>query len=101
MKNFIEALKKWKNFSGKTDRKSFWLFFLILNLFIIPVGIIEHLINIENLNEIYFLLVIVPYFTIGFRRLNDAGFNRWLFLIPFVGLILATFPSKKQQNTTE
>jgi uncharacterized membrane protein YhaH (DUF805 family) len=39
--------------------------------------------------------MIIPYMAIGFRRLNDAGINKFLFLIPFVGLILAVYPSKK------
>ncbi|MDG2357014.1 MAG: DUF805 domain-containing protein [Polaribacter sp.] len=96
MKYFIEGLKKWRDFSGKTDRKSFWMFFLIFNLLVIPFGIVGKLINIGNLSKIYMLLTFIPFIAIGFRRLNDTGKNRFLFLIPIVNLILAAEPSKEK-----
>lgn len=101
MKDFINAIKKWNDFSGKTSLKSFWLFFLIFSLTGIPIGFIRSYFNVDYLNTVYFTLMLIPYTAIGFRRLNDAGINRFLFLIPFVGLILATFPSKKPDKQTK
>tara|TARA_B110000046_G_scaffold93714_1_gene101649 strand:+ start:536 stop:835 length:300 start_codon:yes stop_codon:yes gene_type:complete len=95
MKYFIRALKKWNDFKGNTDLKSFWMFFLIFSLMAFPIGFIRSLINFEHLFNIYLVIMLIPYIAIGFRRLNDAGINKYLFLIPFVGLILAVFPSKK------
>jgi uncharacterized membrane protein YhaH (DUF805 family) len=95
MKYFINAIKKWNDFTGKTDLKSFWMFFLIFSLLGFPIGFIRSLINFEQLFTVYIILMLVPYFAIGFRRLNDAGINKFLFLIPFIGLILAVFPSKE------
>ncbi|WP_046759203.1 DUF805 domain-containing protein [Kordia jejudonensis] len=95
MNYFIEAVKEWNNFSGKTDLKSFWMFFLIFSLLGFPIGFIRSLINFEYLFNIYLIIMIIPYVAIGFRRLNDAGINKFLFLIPIVGLILAVFPSEK------
>jgi uncharacterized membrane protein YhaH (DUF805 family) len=40
----------------------------------------------------------LPLITLGFRRLNDAGYNKWLFLIPIAGVLLATTP---QDNKAE
>ncbi|MDN3494279.1 DUF805 domain-containing protein [Winogradskyella bathintestinalis] len=94
MKYFIKALRKWNDFSGKTDLKSFWMFFLFFSLSAIPIGIIRALTGFEHLFTIYSTIMLIPYAAIGFRRLNDAGLNRFLFLIPFVNLILAVFPSK-------
>ena len=94
MKYFIEAIKNWNNFKGKTDLKKFWIFFLVFSLMGIPIGFIQSKIGFEYLNIIYLLLMLTPFIAIGFRRLNDAGINRFLFLIPFVGLILALYPSK-------
>lgn len=96
MKYFIEALRKWKDFEGKSSLNEFWIFFLIFSLLGFPIGFIRSLINFEHLNTIYLLIMIVPFAAIGFRRLNDAGINRYLFLIPFVNLILAVFPSKTE-----
>lgn len=61
----------------------------------IPIGFIKSWTGFDQLNIVYLLVMIIPYMAIGFRRLNDAGINRFLFLIPFVGLILAVFPSKE------
>lgn len=94
MKYFINAITRWNDFSGKTDIKSFWIFFLIFSLMGFPIGFIRSLIDFEYLFTIYIVIMIIPYMAIGFRRLNDAGINKFLFLIPFVGLILAVFPSK-------
>lgn len=99
MKYFIEAIKKWNDFSGKTNLKSFWAFFLIFSLLGFPIGFIKSLIGFEYLFKIYSTLMLIPFVAAGFRRLNDAGFNKFLFLIPFVNLILAIFPSKNSVNS--
>lgn len=98
MKYFIEALKRWNDFSGKTNLKSFWIFFLVFSLLGFPIGFIRSLTGFEHLFTIYSTLMLVPFAAAGFRRLNDAGINRFLFLIPFVNLILAVFPSKNKLN---
>ena len=94
MKYFIEALKRWNDFSGKTDLKSFWVFFLIFTVLAFPIGFIRSLIGFEYLFTIYSTIMLIPFAAAGFRRLNDAGINKFLFLIPFVNLILAAFPTK-------
>jgi uncharacterized membrane protein YhaH (DUF805 family) len=98
MKYFINALRKWNDFDGKTSLKEFWIFFLIFSLLGLPIGFIRSLIDFEYLNTIYLIIMFVPFLAIGFRRLNDAGINRYLFLIPFVNLLLALFPSRKNDE---
>ena len=97
MKYFIEAITKWNDFSGKSNLKSFWIFFLIYTLTAMPIGFVQSWSGIDNLGLVYIILMLLPYNAFGFRRLNDAGINKFLFLIPFVGLILATFPSKESK----
>ena len=97
MKYFIEAIIKWNDFSGKSNLKSFWIFFLLFTLISLPIGFIESWSDFEYINWVYLTLMLLPYNAFGFRRLNDAGINKFLFLIPFVGLILATFPSKESK----
>ncbi|MCW1953156.1 MAG: DUF805 domain-containing protein [Flavobacteriia bacterium] len=98
MNYFLQAFKKWNDFNGKSDLKSFWIFFLIFSLLPIPIKFLEIIFNFEELYSIVLLIMIVPYLAYGFRRLNDAGFNKFLFLIPFVGLIIALFPSKNEES---
>ncbi len=95
MKYFIKAITKWIDFSGKTGLKEFWIFFLIFSLLGIPIGFTQSWTGFEHLNMVYNILMIIPYLAIGFRRLNDAGINRFFFLIPLIGLILAAFPRKE------
>ena len=95
MNYFIEAIIKWRDFSGKTGLKEFWIFFMIFSLLGIPIGFIQSWTGFEHLNMVYIILKIIPYLAIGFRRLNDAGINRFFFLIPLIGLILAAFPRKE------
>lgn len=95
MKYFIKAITKWRDFSGKTSLKEFWIFFMIFSLLGIPIGFIQSWTGFEHLNMVYIILMIIPYLAIGFRRLNDAGINRFFFLIPLIGLILAAFPRKE------
>jgi uncharacterized membrane protein YhaH (DUF805 family) len=95
MNYFIEAITKWRDFSGKTSLKEFWIFFMIFSLLGIPIGFIQSWTGFEHLNMVYIILMIIPYLAIGFRRLNDAGINRFFFLIPLIGLILAAFPRKE------
>jgi len=99
MKYFKDALLNWNNFNGKTNIKSFWMFFLIFTLLGIPIGFFQSLIDFEYLNMVYLAVMLIPFIAIGFRRLNDAGINKFLFLIPFVNLILAAFPSKNTVNS--
>ena len=60
----------------------------------IPIGFVQSFIGIEELNMIYLCVMLIPYMAAGFRRLNDAKINKFLFLISFIVLILAAFPSK-------
>lgn len=93
---FFKALKQWNDFSGKTSRKSFWIFFIVFTLMGLPIGFFKSYFEIPFLSDIYFWIMLIPFVAIGFRRMNDAGLNRFLFLLPFVGLVLATFPSKSE-----
>lgn len=96
MKYFIDALKRWNDFSGKTSLKSFWIFFMIFTIISFPIGFIRSLLGFEHLFTIYSTLMLLPFAAAGFRRLNDAGINRFLFLLPLVNLILATYPKKNK-----
>lgn len=98
MKYLKNAIIKWNDFRGKEKPKSFWIFFLIFSLMGFPIGFIQSWTGLDYLNMIYLGLMIIPYLAIGFRRLNDAGINKYLFLIPFVGLILAVSPSKEADS---
>ena len=43
----------------------------------------------------YIVILTLALVSLGFRRLKNAGYSGWLFLIPFVNLILALSPKKQ------
>lgn len=49
----------------------------------------------EVVYNFYIVFALVFFIMIGFKRLQDAGYSGFLFFVPFVNLILAGFPSKK------
>lgn len=95
MKYFITPFKKVFDFNGKSTIKEFWYFVLINVVIHFIIGLIESLINVEYIGEIVRIIVLLPFISLGFRRLNEVGINKFLFLIPFVNFILASLSPKQ------
>ena len=95
MESYISVLRKFSVFTGRADRREFWMFALcnfaigiVLSILSsIPVlGIIFRIVAI-----LYSLLILVPGIAVSIRRLHDtnrSGFFLLLALIPFVGWII-------------
>lgn len=86
------------DFNGVSSIKEFWTVYLTIS---IGFGFLSALCRFflgvrEPLTSIFYVTSFALTVALGFRRMNDAGFNKWLFLIPLVNLILALFPSKKE-----
>jgi uncharacterized membrane protein YhaH (DUF805 family) len=95
MKNYFIAFKRMFDFKGESTVNEFWSFFLIKIILIILITYIFKKLNIyDYVFPIYSTLSTVVLISLGFRRLKNAGFSGWLFLIPFANLILASLPSK-------
>ena len=94
LNNYVDVLKKYMVFTGRADRKEFWLFVLVNAVVVIVFNI---LIKIPILKIIFWiayflfgLAIIIPLITVGIRRLHDTNKTGWLMLlclIPFAGLI--------------
>jgi len=119
MSYYLDALKKYATFTGRTSRKSFWWFTIISFI----LGIILYIIDIKMgnvigmshttihegsqafgrgvrphigvLSGIYGLIIFIPSLSILIRRLHDISRSGWwilLGIIPFIGqLILFIF----------
>lgn len=102
MKYLTTPFKKCFDFTGKSSVKEFWFFFIISLLISFFIGgligvLKKYSYNIEYLRNVYLFITILPFYSLGFRRLNDAGVNKFLFLIPMVNLILAGLPSDSNE----
>jgi len=95
---YLEALKKYAVFSGRSRRKEYWYFFLFNSIFYLILLIIDTLTgtyNQENgmglLTTIYFIAVLLPSLGLSVRRLHDTNRRGWwilLSLIPIIGAIV-------------
>lgn len=97
----FEALTKYAEFSGRSCRKEYWLFMLMLIIVSMVLALID--ITIDTFNEeigmgvlsgIFILITIIPYFAVSVRRLHDTDRSGWWMLaavIPIIGLIVLVF----------
>ncbi|RBP34616.1 uncharacterized membrane protein YhaH (DUF805 family) [Oceanihabitans sediminis] len=96
MKYYINAFKKATDIQSKASIKEFWYFMLINIIISIFIGVLKAAFGLNHIGTIYNIIIIIPFTTLGFRRLNEVGLSKWLFLIPFVNLILAGLPKEKK-----
>ncbi|WP_124639714.1 MULTISPECIES: DUF805 domain-containing protein [Amniculibacterium] len=74
----------------------FWLFFvayILLNVIMRQFN--QREVITEMTYMIYTIISFVILIILGYKRVQDAGYSGFLFLIPFLNLILAGMPSKK------
>jgi uncharacterized membrane protein YhaH (DUF805 family) len=90
MKYLITPFKRVFDFKGTSNIKEFWYFVLITTLIHIFIGLIKSSLDMYYLGDIIRVITLLPFIALGFRRLNEAGINKFLFLIPLVNLILAS-----------
>ncbi len=96
MKYIIEPFKQILNTTGKANKKEFFIFFFFTILVAVVLGFFKKPLGIpESVSLLVRLIFLVPLITLGFRRLNEAGILKWLFLIPIINVFIALSPAKK------
>ncbi|WP_299978860.1 DUF805 domain-containing protein [uncultured Pseudoteredinibacter sp.] len=91
MEYFMDALKRYADFSGRARRKQYWMFVLFYFIFSIVVTIVDSILGTAFLGMIFGLAMLVPSLAIGARRLHDTGRTGWwqlIALIPLIGMIV-------------
>lgn len=91
MEYFIDAFRKYAEFSGRARRKEYWMFILFYVIFYVVLAIIDGVISSYVLTSIFALVCLVPSISIGARRLHDTGRSGWwqlIGLIPLIGAIV-------------
>jgi uncharacterized membrane protein YhaH (DUF805 family) len=95
---YLMAWQKYFDFSGRSRRKEYWMFFLF-NLGIGIALMIADLIagsysktaGMGLLGGLYSLATLIPNLSITVRRLHDTGRSGWWFfilLVPLIGAIV-------------
>ena len=91
---FVEALKKYAVFSGRSRRKEYWYYVLFVAIISIVLNIIDGLLGTSNpstgfglFSGIFSLAVLIPSIAVSVRRLHDIDRTGWWVLIGLVPLI--------------
>lgn len=91
---FIEALKKYAVFGGRSRRREYWFFVLFVFIISIVLTAIDAAIGTRSsstgtglLSGIFSLAVLIPSIAVLVRRLHDTDRSGWWVLISLVPLI--------------
>lgn len=112
MEWMLLPLKRYAEFSGRSRRKEYWMFFLFSFL----VGIVATIFDTAILgfalesngpiNALTSLALLIPSLAVGVRRLHDTGRSGWWLLLIFAILIgwivlLVFFVSDGERGTNQ
>lgn len=94
---YLEVLRKYTVFSGRSRRKEFWMFSLISGIIALGLAFIDIALGLDFgsdfgavsgvLSSLYSLGVLVPNVAVTVRRLHDTGRSGWWVLISFIPLV--------------
>ena len=99
MRYFILGLKNWNKFKGRANRSEFWYFTLFYFIFLTITYFIDVSFlgwdpmdptSIGVLSTAYYLVTLIPSFSVTIRRLHDinkSGWNLLWMLIPLLGAV--------------
>ena len=88
-------LKKYAQFDGRSRRKEYWMYVLLLIVVGIVVGIVESILGLTGMvgpygpiSALFMLATLVPSLAVGVRRLHDTNRSGWWLLVGYGPFIL-------------
>ncbi len=104
MNYFLQALKQYVDFTGRTARKDFWMFILIYSIASISIDFVIYILGFADTNGgnlvgyIFYLILFLPLLSISVRRLHDANFSGWWVLLPFISFFMSMVKGSSGRN---
>lgn len=88
MEWYLNVLKNYVGFQGRSRRKEYWMFFLVNTIISLILSILERILHIPPfLTGLYSLAVLLPSLAVSVRRLHDTGKSGWWILIGIIPII--------------
>lgn len=98
-------LKRYADFSGRSRRKEYWLFFLFCVVGQIVTTILDIMFALGGtaasgglLTLLFTLATLIPSIAVSVRRAHDQDKSGWFILIPIYGFILMFFDGTRGPN---
>ncbi len=100
MEWYLAVIRNYAGFSGRAQRKEYWMFFLFNLVISWVLGFLDGMMGLTwgegvgamgMTSGLYSLFILIPSLAVGVRRLHDIGRSGWsmlIALIPLVGAII-------------
>lgn len=92
--NFINCLRKYCNFSGRSSRYEYWSFTLVYALLSLLVQAMDSIFGMRVLVLLFGLAMLLPSWGVAVRRLHDVNRSGWWLLLPSVITVVGAIISK-------
>jgi uncharacterized membrane protein YhaH (DUF805 family) len=97
MEWMLMPLKRYAEFSGRSRRKEYWMYFLFLIIVGFVLGLIEGVMGLQQtvagiygpLSLLFALATFIPSLAVGIRRLHDTERSGWWILLPILPYALS------------
>ena len=96
MREFVRVLSRWKDFHGRSTRREFWMYCLVIFIASILLGVLDgflfgafapipdgeaFVMPLINFSNAFALITFIPGFSVSVRRLHDIDKSGWWLLI--------------------
>lgn len=101
---FVEAFRKYADFSGRARRIEYWMFHLfnwialVLLILVLMPGSSAPSEFVASFFWVYALAVILPSFAVAIRRMHDTDHSGWWIMVPVANFVLTLLPGTSGPN---
>lgn len=100
MKGFLTVLRRWSDFAGRSTRREYWMYTLVLIIISFVLGILDSIILGEaalsqflTFGNVFSLATVVPSISVSIRRLHDIDKSGWWLFLAFtvIGILVLIY----------